>query len=132
MEFPSCCHIAFINLVEYIKGKMSTSVFITLLLRGLKSYWNENTNLVHICSSNLRTEFTIKPSDFFPWKYFANQMTPYKSSMSRKQVLLSKRTKRKISTSPNTENYKGQNKSFPEQTRLKKPRDQPQQKFLLK
>ena len=59
-------------------------------------------------------------------------MTSNKSSLSHIQVLLSKRTKRKTSTSPSTENYKGQNKSFPEQTLLKKLRDQPQQKFLLK
>ena len=59
-------------------------------------------------------------------------MTSNKSSLSHIQVLLSKRTKRKISTSPSTENYKGQNESFPEQTLLKKLRDQPQQKFLLK
>lgn len=56
-------------------------------------------------------------------------MTPYKS-MSHKHFL--REQKEKMSTSPNTENYKGQNNSFPEQTRLKKPRDQPQQKFLLK
>ena len=51
-ETPSYCRIGFINLVKYTEGKTSTSVFITLLLRGLKSCWNENTDLVHICSSN--------------------------------------------------------------------------------
>ena len=31
MEFPSCYHIGFINLVKYTEGEMSTSVVITLL-----------------------------------------------------------------------------------------------------
>lgn len=133
MEFPPCYHIGFINLVKYIEGKMSTSVVTTLLLRGLKSCWNETINLAHMCSSNFQNQIYNQTLQiFFPWKSLLFKWQPIrKGSLSHIQVLLSKENKKKdYSTSTSTKNDKGRNKSFPEQTLLKKPRDQPQQKFL--
>lgn len=133
MEFPSCCHIGFINLVKYNKGKWARQCLL--------HYCSEHDSLPEtkiliqfiFVAATLRTKFLIKPCDlFFPENLLLIkcQLTPVVWATVKFCSL--RQQKERSLLPPAKRATKDVTKVSLSKHCSKKPKDQPQQKCLLK